>query len=149
VIENRSHWWSKEVSITKLLTIKNFWSLYIWWPKMGFGHHLRRLDHWMVTKTFFWLPQDWRSKIFNCRWLNFEKMQVICFWKNFNLCYTWQPMVTKNSVTSGKTIIVSNNQKGFRSPNCWWLKIFNRLTYGDQYWVWLPFKKQPNFFNYY
>jgi hypothetical protein len=33
--------------------IEHFWFPYLWWPKMGFGRQLKRLDCWMVIETLF------------------------------------------------------------------------------------------------
>jgi len=51
--------------------------------------------------------------------LHFEKAQVICSWKAFDECYTWQLMVIESFVTNGKKIIVCGDKKKLQSPNCW------------------------------
>jgi hypothetical protein len=45
----------KMVSIALLFAIKNLWLPYKWQPKIGFGFHLRNVDHWMETNFFGYL----------------------------------------------------------------------------------------------
>lgn len=51
--KNCNNWLLKKVLVAKLWTIEHFWLPYLWWPKMGFGRKLKRLDCWMATKTLF------------------------------------------------------------------------------------------------
>ncbi len=44
---------NKKIPVAKLLVTESFQSPYLWQWKMGFGHHLRRPNHWMGAKPFF------------------------------------------------------------------------------------------------
>jgi len=54
--KNCNNWQLKQVLIAKLWTIEHFWLSYLWWPKIGFGRQLKRLDYWMVIETLFQSP---------------------------------------------------------------------------------------------
>jgi hypothetical protein len=52
----------KRVSITKQLVIENFQSLYIWWSKMGFDHHMYGYWKFLVINylviEIVWWPKN-------------------------------------------------------------------------------------------
>jgi hypothetical protein len=62
VVSNR-----KMVLVAILFVINLFWSQYKWQLKIGFGHHPKKLDHYMVTKIFQSLAIEfgkWACNIF-------------------------------------------------------------------------------------
>jgi len=75
---------------------KWFWSPYYWLPKMGFGRHLRNLDHWVAIEIFWSLVIKFGKGTCNMFLENFCQVQCVAIEGNQKL-KIWLPMIENNN----------------------------------------------------